>query len=111
MILILLVAFLLELVAFAILPAVVLLFGLNSILQIIFYIILLICITSFWGIFMSPKAVKKLSPLNYLIFKTIIYTATAFLIFAFSNLVLAVGYIVLWIINEMSINKFHPEIK
>lgn len=101
MILFLLIAFLLELVAFFSIPMLAFLIEMNIVLQIISYLILLSIIIGFWGMFMSPKAPKKLLARRYYLVKGIIYVVAAIALTLTFNLLIGLSFIIVWAIDEV----------
>ena len=111
MVLFLLIAFLLELVAFFSIAALAFILDINSIFQIIICLVLLSIVIGFWGIFMSPRAPKKLKARKYLVAKGIIYVLSAVALTTIFNQLVGLLFFVIWITDEiiLYINQHHAD--
>ncbi len=105
---ILLLAFILELIAFFAFAALAFVFELNTIIQIVMYILLLVLVIAFWSRFMSPRASKKLQGQKYYASKAVIYLIAAFVLFNTVNVTVAVLFIVIWLIDELLVYILRP---
>ncbi|HVS58524.1 MAG TPA: DUF2568 domain-containing protein [Candidatus Saccharimonadales bacterium] len=74
-------AFVLEIVAFIAFSAFGYVFPLPEWAHLALFAVLFVALVSFWGVYMAPKAPKKLDLIPYYIAKAIIYTVSAVTIF------------------------------
>ena len=108
MILLLLIAFLLELVAFFSFAALTLLFKMYVSVHIAVYVVLLIIVISFWAVYMSPKAPKKLRTVKYYFAKGIIYLIATVVIIDLINLFIGVAFVIIWLVDDLLILRLKP---
>src|SRR4051812_36168080 len=100
MILLMLIAFLLELIAFFAFAGLALILGLNPIIQIVVYVLILSLLIAFWSRFMSPRAPNKLTVRKYYVSKAVIYFIAAFALFNIINPTVSLIFIVVWLTDE-----------
>lgn len=105
MILLLLVAFLLELVAFFSFASLALMVEMNATLQLTLYILLLVIVVAFWSFFMSPRSPKKLQTKKYYLSKAIIYLIAAFVLANMTNPIIGTSFIIVWLVDDLIIFK------
>lgn len=93
-------AFLLELVAFAAFSAVAFVFTANLPLRIISFVLLLALLILFWSIFMAPRAAKKLNIVPYYCVKLVIYAISTFVLFKMMGPGVGVAFILASLLDE-----------
>jgi hypothetical protein len=98
--LLLTVAFLLELVAFAALAGVGFLLPANQGLQIATACILFVAVIWFWGVYMAPKSKHKLKATRYYVAKAIIYALAAWSIFMLKGPLLGSAFALIALCDE-----------
>lgn len=77
----LLLAFLLELVAFFAFSALPFVFNLNMPARIALSVLLFVALIAFWSLYMAPRASMKFDPVPYYVAKLCIYSVSAFVLF------------------------------
>jgi hypothetical protein len=110
-VLLLTLAFLLELVAFGSFAAVGFLMPVSFVWQCIIALILFILFAVFWGIFMSPRAPKKFSPVVYYVAKATLYTVSAYVLFVKTPHSIAISFIILSILDDVFLYKHNLQTK
>lgn len=94
-------AFLLEIVAFISFAFSSLLLFTDKTIQIVMGIFLFLALITFWGLFMAPKAPKKIKKLLYYISKAIIYAISAIVLFKKINSEFAITFALLALLDEV----------
>ena len=105
MVVLLALAFILELVAFVGFAAIAFCLHYPVILQLIMAIALFVGLIVFWSFYMAPKAVKKFSPVYYYIAKVIIYAIATFAMFRLWGATFAIVFVILAIIDEATLYR------
>jgi len=100
-------AFILEIIVFVCFACIGFLIPIPFALQLILSLILLGCLIAFWGLYMSPKASKKLSRPHYYLAKIAIYSAAAIVILYTQNKVLGLLFIAVTVVDELVLLKKH----
>ncbi len=98
-------AFVLEIVAFICFADIGGLIFKNAVVNTLIFVVLLVALMVFWGLYMAPKASKKLKTTPYYVAKGIIYAVAAFDIYATQNPGLAAVFAVAAIIDELLLYK------
>jgi hypothetical protein len=98
-------AFALELVAFAAFSAFPFVFEISALLRIGLFIILFVLLITFWGVYMAPRASKKLNVLPYYCAKLIIYAVSAFVLFELIGTGVGLVFIVACLLDEAFLYK------
>ncbi|HSX46105.1 MAG TPA: YrdB family protein [Candidatus Saccharimonadia bacterium] len=101
----LLVAFLLEIVAFLSFSWLGSLFNFKGWSSLVLFFVLLALLTVFWSVFMAPKAPRRIKPPAYFIIKAVIYALAASVLWEKQNPAFAVGFVALSLIDEVIIFK------
>lgn len=99
------VAFILELIAFAAFAAVGYLLPIHATLQLLVATILLILVVAFWGLYMAPKAPRKLEKRAYYLAKFSVYGISAIALLNLMSPEAAVGFTVAVAIDEAYLIK------
>lgn len=97
------VAFLLEIAAFAAFASLGTLLPGHTWLHILISVILFALLTVFWSIYMAPKAIKKVHPLAYYLWKLPIYGSAATAIFVHLGNTWGIVFVVLTVLDEAAL--------
>jgi hypothetical protein len=97
----LVVAFALELVAFVFFSLAAFLLPVDSYLQYIITAVLFVGVITFWGLFMSPRAIRKLGVLPYYVLKFFIYAVAAMSLLKLTRFVYFALFIVVAVGDEL----------
>ena len=100
-------AFILELVAFVSFSALSFVFDSSSPMKILFASVSFILLIIFWGLYMSPRATKKLGPTNYYIAKLIIYSVSAFVIFSLIGGLASFVFVIAFLADELLLYRLN----
>lgn len=98
-------AFILEIIAFISFAAIVLFFPAGKLWHVAWYVSLFIILICFWGIYMSPKALKRFSGANYYIIKSIIYLVSTISLYQYKGKIYAIVFVVLFLLNEYFLHR------
>lgn len=93
-------AFLLEIIAFFAFAAVGFLLPTTTLLQILCSVGTFGLLISFWGVFMSPKASKKLRLTHYYVVKFIIYAVATFVLYRLVGQTEALLFFIVALLND-----------
>lgn len=102
-------AFLLEIVAFIAFSAFGYVFPLPGWAQLALFIVLFVALVSFWGVYMAPKAPKKLDLIPYYIAKAVIYGISAVTIFVTRGPAPCSTFVVLALLDEALLFRHNLE--
>ena len=101
MVVLLLIAFLLELVAFFSFASLALLLDINITLRVVLYLLLLSGVIAFWAIYMSPRAPNKFHGRKYYASEAIIYLIATFVLVNIFNIFVGAIFFLIWIADEL----------
>jgi hypothetical protein len=93
-------AFLLEIIAFIGFAAIGFLFPIDTSFQIASAVLLFVLLIVFWGLFMSPKAPKKVNLATYYLVKLAIYGVATFTIFHFYGQFQSILFFAVSLLND-----------
>ena len=95
------VAFILELIAFAFFAGFGLTLDIATPMKVILVTALLISLVVFWGLYMAPKAPKKVAVIKYYVFKISIYAVSAYSILVLTTRSYFIAFIIAVLLDEL----------
>jgi membrane protein implicated in regulation of membrane protease activity len=102
-------AFVLELVAFAAFAAFGFMFNLDTPIRIVIFILLFVLLVSFWGLYMAPRATKKLNVPAYYLAKSVIYSISAIVLFNLYGIATGSVFVIACLADEILLFKHNTE--
>lgn len=97
----LILAFLLEIIAFISFSAISFLLPVETLFQVIGAIVLFALLVAFWSRFMSPRASRKVNHTTYYLIKFIIYAIAAFAIFYLYGQFESILFFIVALLNDL----------
>lgn len=105
----LLVAFILELTAFAGFSTLPYIFEIGAFMKILLTLLLLILLTAFWSTYMSPKASRKLELIAHYFSKFVIYSMASITLFNLLGTTVGTTFIITVFVDEALLYRYNAK--